>query len=49
MVQWLRLRTPNAGGLGSIPAQGTKSSVRPQRSKISHATAKTPRAAKEIS
>ena len=23
MVQWLRLRSPNAGGLGSIPGQGT--------------------------
>ena len=25
MVQWLRLHTPNAGGLGSIPGQGTRS------------------------
>ena len=24
MVQWLRLRAPNAGGTGSIPGQGTK-------------------------
>ena len=24
-VQWLRLRAPNAGGLGSIPGQGTTS------------------------
>ena len=24
-VQWLRLCTPNAGGLGSIPGQGTRS------------------------
>ena len=23
-VQWLRLPTPNAGGVGSIPGQGTK-------------------------
>ena len=23
MVQWLRLRTPNAGGPGLIPGQGT--------------------------
>ena len=23
-VQWLRLHTPNAGGTGSIPGQGTK-------------------------
>ena len=25
VVQWLRLCTPNAGGLGSIPGQGTRS------------------------
>ena len=25
VVQWLRLHTPNAGGLGSIPGQGTRS------------------------
>ena len=25
VVQWLRLRAPNAGGLGSIPGQGTRS------------------------
>ena len=24
VVQWLRLHTPNAGGLGSIPGLGTK-------------------------
>ena len=24
MVQWLRLSTSNAGGMGSIPGQGTK-------------------------
>ena len=24
VVQWLRLHTPNAGGRGSIPGQGTK-------------------------
>ena len=29
VVQWLRLRAPNAGGLGSIPGQGTRSH-RPQ-------------------
>ena len=23
-VQWLRLPAPNAGGMGSIPGQGTK-------------------------
>ena len=25
VVQWLRLHAPNAGGLGSIPDQGTRS------------------------
>ena len=25
MVQWLRLHAPNAGGLGSVPGQGTRS------------------------
>ena len=24
VVQWLRLRDPSAGGVGSIPGQGTK-------------------------
>ena len=24
VVQWLRLHPPNAGGLGSIPGQGTR-------------------------
>ena len=27
MVQWLRLHAPNAGGLGSVPGQGTRSHV----------------------
>ena len=44
-VQWLRLHTPNAGGLGSIPGQGTRSHM-PQlrvcmlQLKIPHATTK---------
>ncbi|TEA11773.1 hypothetical protein DBR06_SOUSAS6910273, partial [Sousa chinensis] len=25
VVQWVRLHTPNAGGPGSIPGQGTRS------------------------
>ena len=25
MVQWIKLQVPNAGGLGLIPGQGTKS------------------------
>ena len=39
ILQWLRLRAPKAGGLGSIPVQGTMSHV--PRLKILHATAKT--------
>ena len=38
-VQWLRLHIPNAGGLNSIPGQGTRSHM-PQI-KIPHATTKT--------
>ena len=50
VVQWLRLRAPNAGGPGSIPGQGTRSQ-RPQLSvcmpqlKILNAATKIPRAA----
>ena len=36
MVQRLRLCAPNAGGLGSIPGQGTRSHVQQPR----HSTAK---------
>ena len=39
MVQWLRLCAPNAGGLGSIPGQGTRSHM-PQL-KIPRATTMT--------
>ena len=39
VVQWLRLRAPNAGGLGSIPGQGTRSRM--------HAVTKVPHAASE--
>ena len=38
VVQWLRLRAPNAGGPGSIPGQGTRSHM-PQL-KIPHAATK---------
>ena len=31
VVQWLRLRAPNAGGPGSIPGQGTRSHMPQQR------------------
>ena len=37
VVQWLRLCTPNAGGLGSIPGQGARShmqQLRPSEAKL---------------
>ena len=39
VVQWLRLCTPNAGGLGSIPGQGTRSHM--AQLKTPHAALKT--------
>ena len=47
VVQWLRLHALNAGGLGSIPGQGTRSCMLQLRSrmlqlKILHATTKDP-------
>ena len=39
MVEWVRLWAPNAGGLGSIPGQGTR--FRMQQLKIPNATTKT--------
>ena len=41
VVQWLRLHTPNAGGPGSIPGQGTRSHTH-AATKNSHATTKEP-------
>ena len=47
VLQWLRLHTPKAGGLGSVPGLGTRSYM-PQRRvhtpqlKIPRATTKTP-------
>ena len=46
MVQWLRLCAPNAGGLGSIPGQGTRSHMLQLRVfrrelKTQHATTET--------
>ena len=41
VVQWLRLCTPNAGGLGSIPGQGSRSHMR-AAAKGLHATTKEP-------
>ena len=48
VVQWLGLCSPNAGGLGLIPGQGTKSHLSQLKSshtvtKILHATIKTQR------
>ena len=37
VIQWLRLCTPNAGGLGSIPGQGARSrmqQLRPSAAKL---------------
>ena len=42
VIQWLRLHAPSAEGLGSIPGQGTRSSM--LQLKIQHATAKIPHA-----
>ena len=41
VVQWLIFQAPNAGGLGSIPSQETRSHMSQQRSKILHAATKT--------
>ena len=42
VVQWLRLRAPNAGGRGSIPGQGTRSHMR-ATTKSSHAMTEDPK------
>ena len=47
VVQCLRLRAPNAGGLGSILGQGTRSHTLQGRSKILCATTKSTHAASE--
>ena len=39
MVQWVRLHTPNAGGPGSFPGQGTRSHMH-AATKNPHATTK---------
>ena len=39
--QWVRLRAPDAGGLGSIPGRGTRSRMH-ATTKSSHATTKKP-------
>ncbi|TEA34054.1 hypothetical protein DBR06_SOUSAS2310164, partial [Sousa chinensis] len=46
VVQWRKLRAPNAGGPGLIPGQGTRSHMLQLKSlhattKIPHATTKT--------
>ena len=45
VVQWLRFLVPNAGGLGSIPGQGTISHM--EQLKILYARIKIPCAATE--
>ena len=47
MVQWLRLRAPNAGGPGLIPDQGTRSHMH-AATKSLRATTKSPHAATKI-
>ncbi|TEA37329.1 hypothetical protein DBR06_SOUSAS1910012, partial [Sousa chinensis] len=44
VAQWIRLRTPNARGLGSIPGQGTRSHV-PAATKIHMPQLRSPRSA----
>ena len=39
MAQWIRLRAPNAGGLGSIPGQGTRAHMHATTKRL-HATTK---------
>ena len=41
VVQWLIFQAPNAGGLGSIPSQETRSHISQRRLKILHAATKT--------
>ena len=41
VVQWIRLCTPNAGGPGSIPDQGTRSHMQ-AATKSLHGTTKEP-------
>ncbi|TEA32202.1 hypothetical protein DBR06_SOUSAS6610137, partial [Sousa chinensis] len=41
VAQWIRLRTPSAGGLGSIPGQGTRSHMH-AKTKRSHAATEEP-------
>ena len=41
VAQWLRLRAPNAGGLGLIPGQGARSHMH-ATTKSSHAATKEP-------
>ena len=49
MIQWLRLRAPNAGGPGSIPSQKTRCQMQQRRSKILHAATKPDTAKKKYS
>ena len=40
---WLRMRAPNAGGLGLIPGQGTRARMLQLKKKILYAATKTQR------
>ena len=44
VVQWVRLHTPNAGGLGSVSGQGASSHMH-AATKSPHVATKIPRAA----
>ncbi|TEA26079.1 hypothetical protein DBR06_SOUSAS2210051, partial [Sousa chinensis] len=41
VAQWVRLCTPNAGGLGSIPGQGTRSHMHASTKSLHAATKKS--------
>ena len=47
VVQWIRFCTPNAGDLGSIPGQGSRSHIH-ATTKSSHATTKEPASCNQI-
>ena len=38
VVQWIRLHAPNAGGLGSIPGQGTRAHMHAATKRLHAAT-----------
>ena len=48
VVQWVRLCTPNAGELGSIPGRGTRSRVHAANKSLHATTKKFPHATTKI-